>query len=102
MRHRTTATTRWIALVLIVCAAMVASWFAARQRVGPYIRSTHTDFLFTQFEHSYADYLRAGNTPVASERSFRELIPIWAIDWNSCEFRDGMVFDAWGTEIQIR
>ena len=102
MRSRTQAIWKWSGIAVVVCALALASWLAARQLAGPTIARTHTDFLFTQFDQAYADVLRARKQPVASEASFRELISTWTIDWNSCEFRDGVVIDSWGTAIQIR
>lgn len=102
MRRRTQPIWKSSFIAVVVCAVTLAFWLAARQLAGPTIERTHTGFLFTQFDQAYADVLRAGKPPVASEASFRELIPTWTIDWNSCEFRDGVVIDSWGTAIQIR
>jgi hypothetical protein len=102
MRHHTSPVRRSGVAIVVFAAALVVSWLAARQLAGPTIRRTHTESLFNQFDQAYADVIRAGNEPIASEASLRELIPTWRIDWNSCEFRDGMVFDPWGTAIQIR
>ena len=102
MRPRTQPIWKWSGIAVGVCAVTLASWLAARQFAGPTIARTHTEFLFSQFGQAYADALRAGKPPVASEASFRALIPTWTIDWNSCEFRDGVVIDSWGMPIQIR
>lgn len=101
MRPGMSTATRWLVVLLTVSAA-VAVWLGARHFVGPEIRETHTKFLFAQLDDSYSRFIRTGNKPVASEQSFRDLVAAWTIDWNSCELRDGIIFDSWGTPIQIR
>lgn len=91
-----------MAVLFVVGGAAVAVWLSARHLIGPKIRDTHTSFLFAQMDDSYVRFLRAGNKPVASEQSFRQLVSTWAIDWNSCKLRDEIIFDSWGTPIQIR
>jgi hypothetical protein len=93
---------RWIAIAVGVCAVTLGAWFAARQLAGPTIRRTHTEFLFTQFDQAYADFLRARNAPAGSQAAFYGLVSTWQIDWNSCEFRDGQVVDSWGTPVQTQ
>src|SRR5688572_17860892 len=102
MRPLTFEAKQWIAVVLVLCVGAVAAWLIVRHRLDPQIRRTHTEFLFVQFEHSYADSLRKGSPPAASEPSFRALIPTWTTDWNTTEFRGGAVIDSWGRPVQIR
>jgi hypothetical protein len=52
-------------------------------------------------DHSYRDYLAKGNTAAASPLELLALIPRWNIDWNSCEFRDGVILDSWGTPAEV-
>jgi len=88
-----------LALLLLACAP--AGWMVSRH-VERTILATHTDFLFTQLHQSYGQHVASGNPAVRSEREFFALMPRWGIDWNSCEFRDGTIFDGWGTAVEIR
>jgi len=87
---------RWIILLVVACV-LATLWVVAGIVVGPTVKRVHTEFLFGQFDVEYSNY-----RPVASERAFRDLIPQWNIDWNSCEFRDGEVLDSWDTPVRIR
>ena len=87
-------------LLLIVGAA--AAWMFLRLVVDPQIREVHTQFLFGQLDQSYRYSLEQGNNPAASRATFLALLPQWGIDWNSCEFRDGTIFDGWGTAVELR
>src|SRR5687768_9226559 len=92
---------RIILLALLLLAGAAAGWMVLRQ-VERTILATHTRFLFDQLHQSYGHHVARGNPAVRSEREFLALIPGWGIDWNSCEFRDGTIFDGWGTAVEIR
>jgi hypothetical protein len=92
---------RSIAISVLVGVAVLLTVFVQR-KVESAVLKTHTVFLFAQLDESYCGFLASGNTPVQSEKMFLDLVRRWPIDWNSCQFRDGVILDSWGTTLEAR
>ncbi|MFA6564242.1 MAG: hypothetical protein WCV00_20235 [Verrucomicrobiia bacterium] len=90
-----------IAVISLLLAAAILVGIFFKQRVEPTVLRTHTTFLLAQLNHSYCDSFASGHVPVESEKAFLDLIPQWSIDWNSCQFRNGIIFDSWSTAMKI-
>jgi hypothetical protein len=90
-----------IGLALLVVALLAAAFLVGRAIAGPSILRAHTGFLFQQLGQFYERAISSGEERAQSSQEFIDRIPLWPIDWNSCEFRDGTVYDGWGTPVEI-
>ena len=91
-----------IGLILLITVLLLAAVFVLRALVSPAILHTHTMFCFSQLDQAYRDSVASGQQRSTSSQQFLERIPQWAIDWNSCHFRDHAIYDSWGTPADIR
>ena len=90
-------------LVSLALLCVLAVVFVGIRRIfAPAVQDAHTRFMFVQLDQSYESHLAQGNNPAASGQAFLALIPRWKIDWNSCSFRAGSIYDAWGTAVQVQ
>lgn len=90
-----------IGLVALIPILLIAAIFVLRARLSPGIRQAHTMFCFSQLDQSYRDSIMSGLRAATNSQQFIERIPQWAIDWNSCHFRDLVIYDAWGTPAEV-
>jgi hypothetical protein len=90
-----------IRLALLLMGLLAAAFLVAREIAGPSIRRAHTGFLFQQLGEFYGRAVTSGEERATSSQEFIDRIPQWPIDWNSCDFRDGTVYDGWGMRVEI-
>jgi hypothetical protein len=90
-----------IGLVALIPILLIAAIFVFRARFGPGIRQAHTLFCFSQLDQAYRHSTTSGLPPATNSQRFIERIPQWTIDWNSCHFRDLVIYDAWGTPAEV-
>jgi hypothetical protein len=90
-----------IGLAVLLMALLAAAFLVGRAIAGPSIRRAHTGFLFQLLGKFYGRAVTSGDERAKSSQEFIDRIPRWPIDWNSCDFRDGTVYDGWGTPVEI-
>jgi hypothetical protein len=90
-----------IGLVFLIPILLIAAIFVFRARLSPDIRQAHTRFCFSQLDQAYRDSIMSGQPVATNSQRFIERIPQWTIDWNSCQFRDLVIYDAWGTPAEV-
>jgi hypothetical protein len=90
-----------LAALIAVVLALITGWLFYMPRISLTTQTTLTRFLFSQLTQNYGAHLASGHEAAASADAFLELVPHWSIDWNSCSYRNGSIYDSWEQKVEI-
>lgn len=95
------AGSRRLLLFMLCLVLFIGGFWGIRLYLDSSIRVGHTSFLLQQLEGNYLSSVASGQPRARSAQMFIDGIAHESMDWNSCRFHEGVLYDSWNVPLKV-